>query len=55
MGTLQKLSIVPFYFLLGQQKTEFVFTWAGFQLFWLVARIFIFNLTENTHPWQVDR
>ena len=46
-GTLQTLSIVAS--LLGQQKTEFVFTWAGFQLFWLVARILIFNLTENTH------
>jgi hypothetical protein len=53
-GTLQTLSIVLSYFLLGQQKTEFVFTWAGFQLFWLVARILIFNLTENTHP-MADR
>ena len=44
-GTLQTLSIVLSYFLLGHQKTEFVFTWAGFQLFWLVARILIFNLT----------
>ena len=49
-GTLQTLSIVLSYFLLGQQKTKFVFTWAGSQLFWLVARILIFNLTENTHP-----
>jgi len=49
-GTLQTVSIVLSYFLLGQQKTEFVFTWAGFQLFWLVTRTLIFNLTENTHP-----
>jgi len=53
-GTLQTLSIVLSYFLLGQQKTEFVFIWAGFQLFWLVARILIFNLAENTHP-MADR
>ena len=53
-GTLQTFSIVLSYFLLGQQKTEFVFTWAGFQLFWLIARILIFNLTENTHP-MADR
>ncbi|KIM45674.1 hypothetical protein M413DRAFT_345605 [Hebeloma cylindrosporum] len=49
-GTLQTLYIVLSYILLGQQKTEFVFTWAGFQLFWLIARIVIFNFTENTHP-----
>ena len=49
-GTLQTLSIVLSYFLLGQQKADFVFIWGGFQLFWLVARILIFNLTENTHP-----
>ncbi|KIM42270.1 hypothetical protein M413DRAFT_444704 [Hebeloma cylindrosporum] len=49
-GTLQTLFIVLSYVLLGDQKSEFVFTWAGFQLFWLVARILIFNLTENTHP-----
>ena len=53
-GTLQTLSTVLSYFLLGQQKAVFVFTWAGFQLFWLVARILIFNLTENTHP-MADR
>jgi len=53
-GTLQTLYIVLFYFLLSQQKTDFVFIWAGFQLFWLVARILIFNLTENTHP-MADR
>ena len=47
-GSLQTLSIVLSYFLLGQQQAEFVFIWAGFQLFWLVARILIFNLTENT-------
>jgi hypothetical protein len=53
-GTLQTLFIVLSYFLLGQQKAAFVFTWAGFQLFWLVARILIFNLTENMHP-MADR
>ncbi|KIM42271.1 hypothetical protein M413DRAFT_70883 [Hebeloma cylindrosporum] len=49
-GILQTLFIVLAYVLLGQQKTELIFTWAGFQLFWLVARTLIFNLTENTHP-----
>ncbi|KAF8904706.1 hypothetical protein CPB84DRAFT_653203 [Gymnopilus junonius] len=49
-GTLQTLTIVFSYFLLGQQRTEFVFVWAGFQLFWVIARILIFNLTEHTHP-----
>ena len=47
MGTLHALSIVLSYFLLGRQKTEFVFIWAGFQLFgpgpssliWLKIRI----------------
>jgi hypothetical protein len=53
-ATLQTLSIVLSYFLLGQKKSDFVFTWAAFQLFWLVARILIFNLTENTHP-MADR
>jgi len=53
-GTLQTLSLVLSYLLLGQQKTEFVFIWAGFQLFWLVARILIFNLTQNRHP-MADR
>ena len=60
MVTLQTLFIVLSYFLLGQQKADFVFIWAGFQLFWFVARILIFNLTENTHsmayrPMQYDR
>ena len=53
-GTLQTLSLVLFYFLLSHQGTKFVFIWAGFQLFWLVARVLIFSLTESTHP-MADR
>ncbi|KAL0566052.1 hypothetical protein V5O48_015960 [Marasmius crinis-equi] len=49
-GIIQTITVVLSYLTLGQKRSEVVFVWAGFQLFWLVARILIFNLTENTHP-----
>jgi hypothetical protein len=53
-GILQTVSIVILYFALGQQKTEFVLTWAGFQLVWVILRILIFHLTDSSDP-MADR
>ncbi|KAF5355309.1 hypothetical protein D9758_006019 [Tetrapyrgos nigripes] len=49
-GILQTLTVVLSYFLLSEQKPRVVFIWAGFQLFWVIARISIFNLTEHWNP-----
>ncbi|KAL0570307.1 hypothetical protein V5O48_011658 [Marasmius crinis-equi] len=49
-GIIQTVTVVLSYLVLGQRKTEVVFIWTGFQLFWVVARVLIFNLTENAHP-----
>ncbi|KAL0063932.1 hypothetical protein AAF712_009122 [Marasmius tenuissimus] len=53
-GTLQTISIVLLYVFLGKEKTQTVFIWAGFQLFWVALRILIFNLTGYAHP-MADR
>ncbi|KAF8904720.1 hypothetical protein CPB84DRAFT_1960707 [Gymnopilus junonius] len=53
-ATLQTLSIVLSYFLLGHQSAFFVLCWAGFQLAWVVLRVLIFNLSDGSHP-MADR
>ncbi|KAF5355311.1 hypothetical protein D9758_006017 [Tetrapyrgos nigripes] len=49
-GILQTLTVILSYVLLGQQKSRVVLIWAGFQLFWVIARILIFSLTEHRDP-----
>ena len=47
---LQTMAIILLYVFLGREKTQTVFIWAGFQLFWVATRLLIFNLTDYARP-----
>jgi len=43
-------SLIFLYFLLGKQPNELVFTWIGFQVLWLILRIFLYHHARPEDP-----